>query len=66
MNETRQFLRIFFVLIAFGLISLLAFIGRPAMADVRAVDAAHLIGAGMCIGGALVALAAHLRGRQSK
>lgn len=61
-----SFLRIFFVLIVFGLIGLLSFIGSPAMADVRAVDVVRLIGAGMCIGGAIVALSAHLHGRQSK
>lgn len=66
MNRTPTFLRIFFVLIAFGLISLLAMVGRPTMADIRAVDVVHLIGTGMCFGGAIVAMVAHVRGRQSK
>ncbi len=66
MNGRRTFLRIFFVLIAFGLISLLAMVGRPTVADIRAVDIVHLIGTGMCFGGAIVALVAHLRGRQAK
>ena len=66
MNKTPAFLRISFVLIAFGLISLLAMLGRPTMADVRAVDVVHPIGTGMCFGGAIVAVVAHVRGRQSK
>ena len=63
MNETRMFLRIFFVLITFGLISLLGTLDRPSMANIRAVDIVHLIGTGMCFGGAIVALVARLRGR---
>jgi hypothetical protein len=63
MNETRMFLRMFFMLITFGLLSLLGALGRPSMADIRAVDIVHLIGTGMCFGGAIVALVARLRGR---
>ena len=66
MNGTRTFLRIFLVLIAFGLVSLLAMVSRPTMADIRAVDVVHLLGTGMCFGGAIVALAAHLRGRRPR
>jgi hypothetical protein len=66
MNGTRMFLRMFFVLIAFGLISLLGMVGRPTMANIRAVDIVHLIGTGMCFGGAIVALVARLRGRHLK
>ena len=63
MNEKRMFLRVFFMLITFGLIGLLSTLGRPSMADIRAVDIVHLIGTGMCFGGAIFALVAHLRGR---
>jgi hypothetical protein len=63
MNGTRMFLRMFFVLTAFGLMSLLGMVGRPIMAEIRAVDIVHLIGTGMCFGGAIVALVARLRGR---
>jgi len=66
MNGTRTFLRIFLVLIAFGLVSLLAMVSRPTMADIRAVDVVHLLGTGLCLGGAIVALAAHLRGRRPR
>lgn len=66
MNGTRMFLRMFFVLIAFGLISLLGMVVRPTMANIRAVDIVHLIGTGMCFGGAIVALVARLRGRHSQ
>jgi len=63
MNEKRMFLRVFFMLITFGLIGLLGTLGRPSMANIRAVDIVHLIGTGMCFGGAIVALGARLRGR---
>jgi hypothetical protein len=66
MNGRRPFLRMFFVLLAFGLISLLAMIDRPTMANIRAVDVVHLIGTGMCFGAAIVALVVHLRGRHAK
>jgi hypothetical protein len=61
MKDKPNFLRIFFVLGAFGLVSLLAMISRPSLADIRAVDIVHLIGTGMCFGGAVVALVAHFR-----
>jgi len=63
MNSRRTFLRIFFVLASFGVISLLAMVSGPALTDIRAVDIIHLIGTGMCIGGAIVALTAYLRSR---
>ena len=56
MNDRRKFFRIFFVLLAFGVLSLLRTLGRPSLANVRAVDIVQLIGTGMCLGGALVAL----------
>ena len=56
MTDRRRFFRVFFVLLAFGLISFVRVLGRPSLASVRAVDIVQLIGAGMCLGGALVAL----------
>ncbi|HEY6843085.1 MAG TPA: hypothetical protein VI391_02880 [Thermoanaerobaculia bacterium] len=61
----RSSLRVFFVLTAFGVLSLLAMLDRPSLANVRAVDIVHLIGTGMCFGAALVALVMGLRGRNS-
>lgn len=60
---TRTSLRIFFMLTSFGLISLLAMLGRPAIAELRTVDTVHLIGTGMCFGGAIDALVTHLHSR---
>lgn len=59
-DETRN-RRVAFVLGIFGLMSLLAMLTRPSLANVRAVDIVHLIGTGMCLGGALVAIAGTLR-----
>ena len=56
MTDRRRLLRVFFVLLVFGLISLMRMLGRPSLATVRAVDIVQLIGTGMCLGGALVAL----------
>lgn len=56
MNDRHRFFRIFFVLLAFGVVSLLRTLGRPSLANVRAVDIVQLIGTGMCLGGALIAL----------
>ena len=66
MTGTRTFHKIGFVLIGFGLASLFALIGRPTIAGVRMVDIVHLIGTGMCFGGAIVALVAHARGGQNR
>jgi hypothetical protein len=62
MNDRTQSVRIFFVLLAFGVMSLFSMLSRPSLANIRAVDVVHLIGSGMCFGGAIVALAIHLRG----
>ena len=56
MNDRRRFFRIFFVLLAFGVLNLLRTLGRPSLANVRAVDIVQLIGTGMCLGGAIIAL----------
>jgi hypothetical protein len=64
MSDDRRPLRISFVLGAFALLSLLAVLGKPSVASIRAVDVIHLIGTGMCLGGALVALVLFLLGRR--
>ena len=57
MKSRRESFRVAFVLAAFGLLSLLSMLGRPSLANIRAVDFVHLIGTGMCLGAALVAFA---------
>ncbi|GAA5004997.1 hypothetical protein FNZ56_06535 [Pseudoluteimonas lycopersici] len=57
MSSRRESFRVAFVLAAFGLLSLLSMLARPSLATVRAVDIVHLIGTGMCLGGAIVAFA---------
>ena len=65
MREPRAFVRVFFVLVSFGVLSLLVMLTRPSIATIRPVDVVHLIGTGMCFGGAIVALVAHRRGNSS-
>ena len=65
MSDRAASLRVFFVLCAFGLVSLLSMLGRRSIASIRAVDIVHLIGAGMCLGGAVVALVAYLRSKKA-
>ncbi len=65
MSDGRAFVRVFFVLVSFGVLSLLAMLARPSLATIRMVDLVHLIGTGMCFGGAIVALVAHRRGLSS-
>ena len=62
MSNRPTYLRIFFLVTGFGVLSLLAMFGRPTVADIRAVDIVHLIGTGMCFGVGLMALMAHFRG----
>ena len=62
MSDGRAFVRVFYVLASFGLLSLFTMFMRPTLASVRAVDVVHLIGTGMCFGGAIVALVAYRRG----
>ena len=64
MNNRRRFLRIFFVLTVFGVMSLLAMPSRPALANIRGVDVVRLIGTGMCFGGAIFSFVAYFRGRR--
>jgi hypothetical protein len=65
MSERTASRRIFFVLCAFGVVSLLSMLSRSSLANIRAVDVVHLIGTGMCIGGAIVALVIYLRSNQN-
>ncbi len=65
MNNLRMFLRIFFVLTAFGVVSFLTMLSRHALMNIRGVDVVHLIGTGMCFGGAIVSIVAYFRGRRS-
>lgn len=62
MNNTRRFLRIFFLLIFFGVMNLLAMLSSPAWANIRGVDMVRLIGIGMCFGAAIVSFAVYYRG----
>jgi hypothetical protein len=64
MSDARRSQRISFVLGAFGLVGLLSMLGKPSVESIRAVDVVHLIGTGMCLGGALVALVLFLLGRR--
>ena len=61
MNDRRAFVRVFYVLMSFGVLSLLVMLTRPSLGAIRAVDIVHLIGTGMCFGGAIVALVAYRR-----
>ena len=61
MNNKRSFLRIFFVLILFGVMNLLHMISSPDWANIRGVDVVRLIGTGMCFGAAIVAFAVYYR-----
>lgn len=61
MNDRTTSVRIFFVLITFGVMSLLSMLSRPSLANIRAVDVVHLIGTGMCFGAAIVVLGVYLR-----
>ena len=56
MSSRRESLRVVFVLAAFGLLSLFSMLARPTLATIRPVDFVHLIGTGMCLGAAIVAL----------
>jgi hypothetical protein len=49
-------MRVVFVLATFGLLGLGSAFVRPTLAALRVVDIVHLVGAGMCLGGAIVAL----------
>jgi hypothetical protein len=61
MSDRRRLVRIFVILVVFGLSSLVSMLGKPSFGTIRTVDAVQLIGAGMCFGAAIVALAIFLR-----
>lgn len=61
MNNPRKFPRIFFILLFFGIMNLVAMLSNPATAAIRAVDTVRLIGTGMCFGAAIIALVAYYR-----
>jgi hypothetical protein len=65
MGNRNRFLRIGFILMAFGIFSFLAILGRPSFSSIRGVAVVHLIGIGMCFGGAIIALVVHYRNRPS-
>src|SRR5437016_4949720 len=64
MTDRRSSLRVFFVLCAFGVLSLLSMLSRPSLANIRAVDVVHLIGTGMCFGAGIVALVGYFHSKQ--
>ena len=66
MSDRRRFVRIFFVLLVFGLGSFIGMLGKPSFETIRTVDVVQLIGTGMCFGGAIVALVLVLRSRPSR
>jgi hypothetical protein len=61
---SRGFLRIFFVLTLFGVMSFLAIRSSPDWANIRGIDIWRLIGTGMCFGGAIFSFAAYFHGRR--
>lgn len=65
MNNQRRSLRIFFVLILFGVMNFLHMLSSPNWANIRGVDVVRLIGTGFCFGVAIVSFAAYLRDRRS-
>ena len=64
MNKQRGFLRTFLLLTVFGVMSFLGAQSSPGWANIRGVDVVHLIGTGMCFGGAIFCLAAYFFGRR--
>lgn len=65
MNDQRRFIRIFFILTGFGVMSLSAMLSRSALANIRGRDVVHLMGTGMIFDGAIVSLIAYFLGRRS-
>jgi hypothetical protein len=66
MTDRRTSARIFFILGAFGLASFLGMLSKASLENIRPVDVVHLIGTGMCFGGAIVALVFFLRSDRSR
>ena len=65
MSDRRKYARMFFIALAFGLLSFMTILGRPSFEAIRTVDVVHLIGVGVCFGAAIVALILFLRSRAS-
>jgi hypothetical protein len=63
MGERRRFVRIFLVLLVFGLASFIRMLGKPSFETIRTVDVVQLVGTGMCFGAAIVSLVLFLRSR---
>lgn len=66
MDNSRRFLRIFFVCTAGGLWALLGMLSNGAFANVRGRDIFRLVGLGMFLGGAIFSLMAYFHGRRYK
>jgi hypothetical protein len=64
MSKHQRLLRVAAVLVVFGTLSLARALDRPSMELVRAVDVVQLVGAGMCFGAAIMALAVWKFGRR--
>jgi hypothetical protein len=64
MKNRRTFLRMTFILAVFAALNFLRWFTRPEL-NIRTVDTLHLIGAGMCLGGAIVALVGYYLTRPS-
>jgi hypothetical protein len=64
MKNRRGFLRIFFVLILFGVMNFLGAQSSPGWANIRGVDIVRLIGTGMCFGAAIFSFAIYFHGRR--
>ncbi len=62
MNDRHKSLRVFFVLIFFGVLNLLAVLSNPASGNTRWVYVVRLIGTGMCFGAAIVSFVTYFRG----
>ncbi|MES2306573.1 MAG: hypothetical protein V4558_13775 [Gemmatimonadota bacterium] len=56
MSSRRESFRVPLVLVVFGLLGLANVLTRPTIATIRPVDVVRLIGTGMFLGAAIVAL----------
>ena len=65
MGDRSRLVRMSVILAVFGLGSLTSMLGKPSFATIRPVDVVQLIGTGMCLGGAIVALVLFLRSPRS-
>jgi len=63
MNEQRRRLGMVWVVLIFGVMSLIRVLTRPSLQGIRGVDIVFLIGAGMCFGVGIVGLVEYFRNR---